>query len=409
MASVFHNIRTVNNIAIGADLAVSGDVVITGDLTVSGTETITNIESVNLNVVDNNIYVNNGYTSTTGASGGITVNTSAVNDMVHTVDTGGFTAGVVGVSNPTVVVDTGENLQLGQLIQIKDAANPSNNGLFEVFEHQSSIVTIRGVGINGAVEAFTQSQFTTDTTVAGTIVRVNVSVMRSGADGLWEVGVGNTTPLVFSDVLLNNASIDHGALTGLVDDDHTQYTLLAGRTGGQSLIGGIDASDSLTLESTSNATKGTIDLKDPTRVNDVDTITATTLFLGKATADKVEIGKAGDITEVKGSLTVDDDATFSGRVVEGVRAYTGTGATHILATDGKRVNTVTDTTGGTVTLPTAPTNGAVYTIINIGTTTVTINRGGTDTIDGPSVTSLSLTDQYDRTTLQYDVGIWYTV
>lgn len=53
--------------------------------------------------------------------------------------------------------------------------------------------------------------------------------------------------------------LDHGlALTGLSDDDHTQYALLAGRSGGQTLIGGIDAGDDLTLQSTSNGTKGSI-------------------------------------------------------------------------------------------------------------------------------------------------------
>lgn len=50
---------------------------------------------------------------------------------------------------------------------------------------------------------------------------------------------------------------DHGALTGLGDDDHTQYALLLGRSGGQSLTGGTAANDDLTLEGTSNATKTT--------------------------------------------------------------------------------------------------------------------------------------------------------
>lgn len=54
-------------------------------------------------------------------------------------------------------------------------------------------------------------------------------------------------------------TLDHGlALTGLTDDDHTQYALLLGRSGGQTLIGGTASGNSLTLNSTSNATKGTI-------------------------------------------------------------------------------------------------------------------------------------------------------
>lgn len=43
-------------------------------------------------------------------------------------------------------------------------------------------------------------------------------------------------------------TLDHGlALTGLLDDDHTQYALLAGRSGGQTLYGGTAGSDNLTL------------------------------------------------------------------------------------------------------------------------------------------------------------------
>lgn len=59
-----------------------------------------------------------------------------------------------------------------------------------------------------------------------------------------------------------DTEVDHGTVTGLGDDDHSQYLLLAGRSGGQSIIGGTDASDGLTLESTSNVTKGLIQTKD---------------------------------------------------------------------------------------------------------------------------------------------------
>jgi hypothetical protein len=72
-----------------------------------------------------------------------------------------------------------------------------------------------------------------------------------------------------NDALLWNGSIwlslgtgggvsDHGALTGLTDDDHSQYALLAGRSGGQVLIGGTGSGEDLFLVSTSNGTKGQI-------------------------------------------------------------------------------------------------------------------------------------------------------
>lgn len=50
----------------------------------------------------------------------------------------------------------------------------------------------------------------------------------------------------------------HSGLTGLTADDHTQYALLAGRSGGQTLIGGTASGNDLTLTSTSHATKGSI-------------------------------------------------------------------------------------------------------------------------------------------------------
>ena len=54
------------------------------------------------------------------------------------------------------------------------------------------------------------------------------------------------------------AGDDHGLLTGLSDDDHMQYALLAGRSTGQTLIGGTASGEDLTLQSTSNATRGSI-------------------------------------------------------------------------------------------------------------------------------------------------------
>ena len=45
--------------------------------------------------------------------------------------------------------------------------------------------------------------------------------------------------------------IDHGGLAGLADDDHTQYALLAGRSGGQTWIGGTATGNKLILQANS--------------------------------------------------------------------------------------------------------------------------------------------------------------
>lgn len=51
---------------------------------------------------------------------------------------------------------------------------------------------------------------------------------------------------------------DHGALTGLGDDDHSIYLLLAGRSGGQTVKGGNNVNENLILQSTSAGNKGLI-------------------------------------------------------------------------------------------------------------------------------------------------------
>ena len=56
----------------------------------------------------------------------------------------------------------------------------------------------------------------------------------------------------------DGAQIDHGGLSGLSDDDHSQYAKLAGRSGGQTIQGGTASGDDLILESTANATKGIV-------------------------------------------------------------------------------------------------------------------------------------------------------
>jgi hypothetical protein len=61
---------------------------------------------------------------------------------------------------------------------------------------------------------------------------------------------------VYSNLSPSATPSDHGNLIGLTNDDHTQYMLLAGRSGGQTLIGGVDASDDLTFQTTSNVSKG---------------------------------------------------------------------------------------------------------------------------------------------------------
>lgn len=81
-----------------------------------------------------------------------------------------------------------------------------------------------------------------DTTLTGDITLSNLTV----------TGSLNSTG--------SESNIDHGTLGGKDDDDHGQYVLSVGRPGigGQTIIGGTQSADDLTLLSTSHGTKGTV-------------------------------------------------------------------------------------------------------------------------------------------------------
>lgn len=84
-----------------------------------------------------------------------------------------------------------------------------------------------------------------------------------------------------------DTEITHSTISGLTTSDagHTQFVMLAGRSGGQAVQGGTAASENLTLESTAHATKGFIGVKDNLVANTNASFSATWsgIDLGDAT------------------------------------------------------------------------------------------------------------------------------
>lgn len=100
----------------------------------------------------------------------------------------------------------------------------------------------------GTQESSTISDFTEATQDAiGSILADSATIDFTYNDG---------TPSITATVI--QSGIDHGSISGLTDDDHTQYFLLAGRSGGQTGYGGTASGNGLTLSSTSHPTKGKI-------------------------------------------------------------------------------------------------------------------------------------------------------
>lgn len=103
------------------------------------------------------------------------------------------------------------------------------------------------------------------------------------------------------------AQVDHNAdLANLATGDvHTQYPLLAGRAGGQTLIGGTAAGKALTLQSTAHATRGAIVVSDWLQVG--------TAATGSPTTGDFAAGLTGAASRMlwdqsAGSLTIHDAA-----------------------------------------------------------------------------------------------------
>jgi len=252
------------------------------------------------------------YALLVGRAGGQSlVGGTAASESLTLESTNNITKGTIIALSPVEADDldahTATTLLLGKGTATK--IELANTGV--TTEAQGPLTALEGVGVTGNI------------TVTGTVDGRDVSVDGSTLD----------SHIADSTIHFTVASIDHGLIAGLADDDHTQYALLAGRAGGQSLIGGTAASDSLTLESTSNVTKGTVQVLSPLEADDLDSRTATTLLVGKNTATKIELAKTGVTTEAQGPL-----AALEGVGVTGNITVTGTVDGRDVSVDGSTLD-----------------------------------------------------------------------
>lgn len=101
-------------------------------------------------------------------------------------------------------------------------------------------------------------------------------------------------------------TLDHGlALTGLSDDDHTQYVLLAGRAGGQTIVGGTGASNNLTFSTTSNTTKGKYVFSDLTASRVIKTNASSELIAATIVSTDLDASLFSTDATLGGSSTSD--------------------------------------------------------------------------------------------------------
>lgn len=180
------------------------------------------------------------------------------------------TVATAGIANDAVTFAKMQNIATDSLIGRDTAStgDPENILLNSTLEMDGS-GNLRRAALTGDVSASAGSNTTAigaSKVLTSMIADANVTLAKMANLAQSTIigraaGAGTGVPTALSVaqvVAIINSTLDHGGLAGLSDDDHTQYLLLAGRSGGQTAKGDTASGGSLTLMSTAHATKGSI-------------------------------------------------------------------------------------------------------------------------------------------------------
>lgn len=160
------------------------------------------------------IYLSVGYSTVPGSRPAGLVDVYLPSSTSSAVAAAGFVAGVAAVSNPTVTVASTTGFAAADIIQVYNST--TNDGVYEVLAVVSAtVLRIAGVGLTACTDDWTLTQFTSESG-AGTVQKVGVTIIRTGADGVWEEGRGSEVPITFTNLvragdvatLLNSSATD---------------------------------------------------------------------------------------------------------------------------------------------------------------------------------------------------------
>lgn len=247
--------------ATGGAISFNDENLVTTGTLGAGNTTVTRLDADNIRIDGNTVSVLN-------SNGNLILqaNGSGVIDLQSAATTLGIVAtGVVSVTGQL----NADNLRLdGNVISSTNlngniVLTPNGSGKVQtsaVFEPASD---------NTLDQGETSLRFK-DIYFAGSLSDGTTSIAQSVLQSLRDINVGVTTGMaIFWNgtkwvASLPDTEITHSTLSGLTTGDagHTQFVMLAGRSGGQTVQGGTAASENLTLESTANASKGLILTKD---------------------------------------------------------------------------------------------------------------------------------------------------
>lgn len=233
-----------------APAVYAGNIVITGN----------NIHSQNLNG-SVNIYANG--TGVVDIQSAMTTLNQTITGLV--VITGELKVDNLDFNGNTISsLDANGNIILSPngtgVISVSSSIEPNANNVFDL---GSSANAFKDIYLGGIISNGTSS--------------IALSTLLAFRSGVWR-DFAQTTPAQNGDTLFwdsvnsvwiashPDTEILHSEVSGLTTGDagHTQFAMLAGRSGGQTIQGGTGAGEGLILESTSNASKGNIFVKDST-------------------------------------------------------------------------------------------------------------------------------------------------
>jgi len=177
---------------------------LTGDLLVEGGQFQLELEEMRAEA--NFMWHNFGYTTAVAQPGGIGVNYLPTATTDATTGAGVCTAGVVGVSDPTITTDGAATFSANDLVMISGSANDGeNDGIYEVVSHAGNVLTLRSTaeGLTGQTFSFTNGDIVANAGDTGmALTKVTVAVLRAGTDGRWEAMAGADTTATFDDLVL---------------------------------------------------------------------------------------------------------------------------------------------------------------------------------------------------------------
>ena len=255
-----------DNGASQASIAVTQPAITFGAANLITTGTLGAGASTLASVAVDNLFLDaNTITTTAGdlilsAFGGQKVDVQIALATIGITTTG--THGITGILNI-------DNLRLdGNTISSTDTngnivVDPDGTGIISVASHVVSSVDVTdtlGLAANRFLDLF----------LSGGISDGTTSVSQATLQSIRDINVGvNTGYTIFWDGTKwvssePDTEVNHPDISGLTtgDSGHTQFAMLAGRAGGQTIQGGTAASEDLILESTANATKGEVQTKD---------------------------------------------------------------------------------------------------------------------------------------------------